>query len=511
MQGNLNQIFKRQLKNFRDRKPTYDFESVFRSKSSSRSVKVDRVKPEPNLISEKKLARAQRTDPIQQKITDFLNQEIATASEISDRQRQKKIGRFVQSLRVQLREEANINAEDNAQEVKNRFLRNISHEIRTPLGAIAGFADLIRQGDCSSELKSAYLSIIDRNSQRVIRIFDDILDLADAESGQLTLRESILVLPDFLDDMSATAKQRAADRGISFELKRLPGLPSIIRTDVNRLNHILRTALDNAFRFTDQGGIEVRVSYVESKLRFVISDTGCGISKQQAAFLFQPFSPHELSPTRKFHGTGLGLSLGKRLAESMGGKFDLVWSAPGRGSVFSLTLPGSLPSPHSLPAGVLDSRLSTGLSDVKRAVEALGDLENLRILVVEDSEDNQVLLKYLLTRMGAKVSLARDGMEALEFVERQDFDVILLDIQMPNLDGYQTAKILRSRGFGQPIIALTAHALQHERERCLNNGFSEFLTKPIRKELIQDTLLKVCSARQFLGLPYQKDSSPKES
>ena len=280
---------------------------------------------------------------------------------------------------------------------------------------------------------------------------------------------------------------KARDKGIEFELRVLSSIPDLICSDPTRLRQILNNVVGNAIKFTDRGHVAMAVSYADHMLEFTVRDTGPGISEEQAAILFQPFHQGDVSTTRKFGGTGLGLVLTRRLADAMGGTFILEKSNLGEGSTFSVRIKIVLSKQHSL---VAIPSLASGTKSVHQdAHSAIEPLAGMRILVVEDSPDNQMLLKRVLMRAGADVDVASDGSEGVQCALTHNYNVVLMDLQMPRMDGYEAAGLLRDKNYSRPIVALTAHAMKEERDRAVRAGFSEFLSKPVQSEALIEMIL----------------------
>ncbi|KYG64811.1 hypothetical protein AZI86_11440 [Bdellovibrio bacteriovorus] len=372
-----------------------------------------------------------------------------------------------------------------ANSAKSAFLANMSHEIRSPLGAIMGFCELLRSEDFTKEEMDEYLNVIDRNSSHLLRIIDDILDLSKVEAGKMLIEHIEFSLPDLLADFSSLMEFRAKEKGICFELQS-DKIPGAIKSDPTRLRQILNNVVGNAIKFTDKGEVKVRVQFEKGNLEFLVADTGVGISSEQKEHLFQAFHQADVSTTRKFGGTGLGLVLTRRLAEALGGTFDLIESIPGQGSTFKVSIcpevvnelaaPGSFNSELAAPVPLINSELW---------------LDGTRILVVDDSEDNQTLFNLYLRNAGAAIERAIDGQEGMVKALETRFDFILMDIQMPKMDGHEVTQALRAQGYAGPIVALTAHAMIEERERALQSGFSDFLAKPINRTSLFDVLRRL--------------------
>lgn len=375
-----------------------------------------------------------------------------------------------------------------ATEAKSLFLANMSHEIRTPLGAILGYSELLRDPELSNNEKLCFIETINRNGRELTRIIDDILDLTKAEAGHLDVEKSLVSLPDLLADITSSLSIKASEKRVSLTTVSITGVPEMISTDPTRLRQVLLNIVGNAVKFTQDGEVKVTVSLVPAKVNmpqqvsFSIEDTGCGISPEGQAKLFNHFSQADSSTTRKFGGTGLGLILSRILARALGGDVTLRSSTVNRGSVFVVTISSGEAEGSALLPAVHTRKPSLTLPPANVATTLAG----IRVLLAEDAADNRVLIKHVLSHSGAEVEVAHNGLEAVEKALDGHYDVALMDIQMPLLDGYGATKRLRAEGYRQPILALTAHALREEREKSRRCGFSEHLTKPIdMKRLVE--------------------------
>jgi signal transduction histidine kinase/CheY-like chemotaxis protein len=371
-------------------------------------------------------------------------------------------------------------AEDSAS-YQRRFLANMSHEIRTPLTAILGFADEMLQGGDLERIPRERLDAIDairRNGQHLATIVDDILDLSKIEAGGLTIE-----LVDFsplaiAQEVESALGSRARAKGLDLSVRTRGRIPEAMSGDPTRVRQVLFNLVGNAVKFTQAGQVEIGVEVVEpdrALLQFSVSDTGIGMSPEQLARIFEPFTQADASTTRQYGGTGLGLTICRRLADLMAGTLT-VESIQGRGTTFRFRLP-LLPAQgtRSAPPGAASSD----------AAER-GGLRG-RILLAEDSADNQRLIRRILERTGAEVEVVADGHQALVRAleahrDGEPYDLILMDLQMPVLDGYAATRSLRKAGYAGPIVALTAHALAQDRADAVDVGCDDYLTKPIRRQ-----------------------------
>jgi ammonium transporter, Amt family len=394
---------------------------------------------------------------------------------------------------------------------KTMFLTNISHEIRTPMTAILGFAEMLLESiERPQDIVAA--NTIKRNGEYLLRIINDILDLSTIESGHF-LPEQVKCSPrELIEDVLSMMKVRADAKGLPLLAEFDGPIPQTIRTDPIRLRQILINLIGNAIKFTEEGHICIQMRFIQSEqnkhlLECKIIDTGIGMSEDQIGRLFEPFTQGDTTTSRKYVGMGLGLALSKRLAGMLGG--DITFSsAKGKGSTFVLTLgTGSLEGVRMLQTSDMHEGQPSSLAGL--APPTLPQLSG-RILLVEDGLDNQRLLALILRKAGAKVTIVNNGKEALEKViaekkknlaeglQISPFDVILMDMQMPEMDGYEATWRLREMGYTSPIIALTAHAMSHDREKCLGAGCDEYLTKPIDRDALFSTVTRYMSdARQL--------------
>lgn len=400
---------------------------------------------------------------------------------------------YVRDVTDRLRDEQELlRARDMAEaasRAKSAFLANVSHEIRTPLGAILGFSELLLDPHLIAEDRRQYVETIVRNGRDLTRLIDDVLDLSKVEAGRLEIERLSFELPAFLEEILQSLGVKAREKGIALELLTDPTLPTTVTSDPTRLRQILFNIVGNAIKFTSQGSVTLTARYTEkivgigqpAKLIFVVSDTGRGVSAQQMNNLFQSFVQADSSTTRKFGGTGLGLVLSRRLARLLGGDVELTKSEPDKGSVFTVTIEAGAVS-RVAPVAAVEMPAPACRSE--------RPLAGVRVLIADDAKDNQLLFRRVLAGKGASVDVVDNGEQAVHQALAHRYDVVLMDIQMPVLDGYDATKELRRRGFEGPIIALTAHAMKDERERCLGIGCNDHLPKPVRHDVLVETVAR---------------------
>lgn len=380
-----------------------------------------------------------------------------------------------------------------ANHAKSEFLANMSHEIRTPMTAILGYAEELLEPIQSPQQRLSSLHIIRRNGEHLLTVLNDILDLSKIEAGKMVL-ETLPTSPlQIISEVASLMRLRAAAKHLHFQIHFLSPIPQTISTDPTRLRQILLNLLGNAIKFTSSGTITLTAQLLPSqlnpRLQFQVIDTGIGMAPEQLATLFQPFSQADNSTTRRFGGSGLGLVISRHIASLLAGEISVA-SAPSQGSTFTLLIPtGPL---ANIP---LLQDCSESVAPHTPATNAPAVLLHGRILLAEDGHDNQQLLSAYLRRAGATVALADNGRIACDLALQavaagQPFDLILMDMQMPLLDGYSAAAALRAQGIATPIIALTAHAMPEDRLKCLRAGCSDYLAKPVTRHLLLSTVAR---------------------
>jgi signal transduction histidine kinase len=390
-------------------------------------------------------------------------------------------------------ERANFMAKEamKAEQAKSEFLANMSHEIRTPMNAVIGFSDLLAEEQLTGE-QSNYVRLIRDSGHKLLQLLNDILDFSKVEAGKLNTEIIDCSLGQLLNSVELLMRPKTHEKALEFEIVEGQSLPAQIRTDPTRVHQCLINLVDNAVKFTTEGCVRINVSVQNdgdnAYIRFDVGDTGIGIAPEQQAGIFESFTQADGSTTRRFGGTGLGLTITRQLAELLGGELSLT-SEPGKGSIFSLLIPAGL-DVKSQPS--LDRHSIAGYCGQDQ--ETPEELEfSGRVLVAEDSPTNQTLIKLLLEKMGFDVALAEDGNQAVSKALSESFDMIFMDIQMPHMNGYEATKLLRDKGITTPIVALTANAMKGDDAKCINAGCDDYMSKPIDRRKLPGLVRKYLS------------------
>ncbi|KFF04148.1 ATP-binding protein [Flavobacterium reichenbachii] len=362
-----------------------------------------------------------------------------------------------------------------AAQTKENFLANMSHEIRTPLSGILGFTNLLQKRPLD-ETATEFVSSIQRSGENLMTIINDILDLSKIEAGMMRITPGIFSINGLLDSVETLFSERVKEKKLTISSKIETSIPDTLIGDATRLTQILVNLIGNAIKFTHQGSVSIEVYNKEQNenqvaLGFKIIDTGIGIDKEKLDEVFERFNQGEDSTTRNYGGTGLGLSIVKRLILLQDGDIE-VSSERGKGTTFSFYIPYEIAKEQLNAVPVAN-------------VDHFKDISNtaLRVLVVDDNAINQSLMKHLLSQWNIDFDMVSNGLEAVEYLRKKDCDLVLMDLQMPQMDGYTATQQIREiLKLDIPIIAMTAHALPGEREKCLSRGMNEYLSKPIKEE-----------------------------
>lgn len=359
--------------------------------------------------------------------------------------------------------------------IKENFLANMSHEIRTPMNALLGFTNLLQRKQLDEEA-AGYVQTIQKSGENLLMIINDILDLSKIEAGMMRIEEAPFSIRGLVHSVETMFSGKLKEKGIRLVTHVDASLPDTLEGDAVRLTQILINLLGNALKFTEQGTISIDISNEGATGNSIltgirVSDTGIGIEKEKLVQIFDRFQQAEDSMTRKYGGTGLGLSIVKDLVDLQNGKIA-VQSETGKGTVFTIQIPYILSKEQVSTSKYLPS------SSIQNS-----NFKNITILVVEDNEMNQSLVTHLFNSRQLLFDMANNGKEAIDLLQRKSYSLVLLDIQMPEMDGYSTAREIRDTlKLDTPIIAMTAHAFPGEREKCISYGMNEYISKPIREE-----------------------------
>lgn len=420
--------------------------------------------------------------------------EIRFAGELADQISLAMLNRSYRQSERQARQEAR--SAVSANQAKSNFLASMSHEIRTPMNAILGFVDLLAQEPLSEEQMN-YVKVIQNSACNLLSLLNDIIDFSKIEAGKMKVEIADCHLSGLLEDLDSMMRPQASRKNLDFQILQCQELPEKIRTDGLRLRQCLLNLLTNAVKFTEKGHVYLNVSKLDehgqSWIQFAVEDTGIGISPEHHSSIFDAYVQVGNRPSRAAKGAGLGLAITRNLVHMLGGRLQLT-STPGVGSVFTLSLP-LVPSPQANP--LWNKYDAACLSTTTAAAE--DNLLTGHVLVVEDNPSNQILISMLLKKMGLEVTLANDGLEGVQEARRQKYDVILMDMQMPRMNGYDATQTLRSEGCMTPIIAVTANAMKGDEEKCLQAGCDAYLSKPIDRKKLAQIL------RRYLGTSSKAD------
>lgn len=379
-----------------------------------------------------------------------------------------------------------------ANRAKSELLANMSHELRTPMSAMLGFSEVL-VADLKEPDQIETVATVLRNGEYLLRLIDDLLDLSRIEAGRLNVEQLPCSPREIVGEVVELLDPRAREKGLILRYESEGEIPSVIHTDSTRLRQILINLVGNAIKFTNTGSVQALTRVIgqdgkDRHLEFQVIDTGVGMTSEQTIRLFEPFVQADTSSTRRYGGSGLGLAISKHLARLLGGDIS-VDSVPGEGSVFVL----SLPLDSVVKRTPAESDTMGLASKTSNAAKTTALALPCHILVAEDGPDNQRLISLLLEQAGADVTLVENGRQAVEYGlraqrEGRPYDLILMDMQMPEMDGYVATTRLREAGYRSSIVALTAHTMKGDREKCQKAGCDDYLGKPIRRDALMTTI-----------------------
>ena len=438
---------------------------------------------------------------------------IATVRNITARKNdEKRLQEYAQELerKNEELETALVTARD-ATQLKSRFLANMSHEIRTPMNGVLGMTDFLLSTELTSE-QQEYAGSIKKSADALLALINDILDLSRIEAGKLRLDHLPFSLPATVEESSSIFALQARAKGLDFATATSADLPEMVAGDAGRVRQVLTNLIGNAVKFTDSGRIDVEVQLLRSTkdgivARFTVSDTGIGIPPEQQSRLFESFTQGDGSSTRKYGGTGLGLSISKQLVELMDGQLG-VESQPGQGSRFWFTanfgkapVTAAAPAPPKRPVPTPTAPAPPSVPKVpipSVPEKSNGGPRKLRVLLAEDNEINQRIALRLLEKLGLGADAVDNGRAAVEALSQRSYDLVLMDCQMPDMDGFEATAVIRNRERGKshtPICALTANAMEGDREKCLAAGMDDYISKPVGLEKLREAVERLVPAQ----------------
>lgn len=424
-------------------------------------------------------------------------------------QQAEYLGRLKQTRRELKRKEFELKSAlsmvEQAIQAKNDFLSNMSHEIRTPMTAIIGYSEVLKESVIQPE-QHDLIETIQRNGDHLLQVINDILDISKIELGQYELKTEACSPVKILQDVIAAHQPKAVQKGLRLLTNIHESIPVTIQSDPMLLKQVLNNLVCNAVKFTDNGFVQIEIraftrSNFERLLQFNVADSGIGISQDNLKRIFDPFTQADNSVSRPYNGTGLGLTLSQKLVQLLGGKLS-VQSTVNQGSVFSVTLNAGNKTSENPKTGRwldLDNQKTLSLTSTDVREEGNSTTEKGRVLLVDDTQEIRRLFSYMLAKMGLEVVTASNGREAIEKIQQAEgqgepYDLILMDMQMPVMDGYEATRFLRSQNHQIPVIAITAHTLISDREKCIAAGCSDYLGKPVKFDALSEMVSRYLTA-----------------